>query len=254
MARKSKPAGLTQPAAAAAKKAPSKSYSPPPSDSEDDVGDKNKRSGSKRGKDSDSDEDNAFDLGLEDYNSSDDESDDEDVAAGESDEDEDGGAYNNNSDDSDDDDDNSNSDDSDDNNDHDNELKNLVNNLDPKMRQAVMRKAGRKGAADGDDSGSDDDIGGVANKEESWGKKKKTYWEGDTGDLEIGQDFEDAEDEEAAAGELHQQKLQRMTDADFLDDAFEENAAAAHVAMQGSGSKMVSTLINGHAIYAYDRL
>lgn len=32
-----------------------------------------------------------------------------------------------------------------------------------------------------------------------WGKKKNTYWSGDTADLEIGQEIQDAEDEEAAA-------------------------------------------------------
>jgi hypothetical protein len=35
-------------------------------------------------------------------------------------------------------------------------------------------------------------------KEEGWGKKK-AYWSGDTADLEIGQDVQDAEDEEEAA-------------------------------------------------------
>ena len=35
-------------------------------------------------------------------------------------------------------------------------------------------------------------------QEEGWGKKK-AYWSGDTADLEIGQDVQDAEDEEEAA-------------------------------------------------------
>lgn len=35
--------------------------------------------------------------------------------------------------------------------------------------------------------------------EQGWGKKKSTYWSGDTADLEIGQDVEDAEEEEEAA-------------------------------------------------------
>jgi hypothetical protein len=38
----------------------------------------------------------------------------------------------------------------------------------------------------------------VEEKEEGWGKKK-AYWSGDTADLEIGQDVQDAEDEEEAA-------------------------------------------------------
>jgi hypothetical protein len=35
-------------------------------------------------------------------------------------------------------------------------------------------------------------------EKEGWGKKK-AYWSGDTADLEIGQDVQDAEDEEEAA-------------------------------------------------------
>ena len=35
-------------------------------------------------------------------------------------------------------------------------------------------------------------------EKEGWGKKK-AYWSGDTADLEIGQDVQDAEDEEDAA-------------------------------------------------------
>lgn len=51
-----------------------------------------------------------------------------------------------------------------------------------------------------------------------WGKKKKNYYAGDTADLEIGQDIEDAIDEEAAAIELNTEKLKRMKDSDFYDD------------------------------------
>lgn len=35
-------------------------------------------------------------------------------------------------------------------------------------------------------------------EKDGWGKKK-AYWSGDTADLEIGQDVQDAEDEEEAA-------------------------------------------------------
>jgi hypothetical protein len=68
-----------------------------------------------------------------------------------------------------------------------------VDNLAPKMRQKVLRGKGDE-SSDDDDVSEGDEIQGSA----SWGKKKKTYWEGDTGDLEIGQDVADADDEEAA--------------------------------------------------------
>ena len=47
---------------------------------------------------------------------------------------------------------------------------------------------------------SDDDDGEENDEDEMnrWGKKK-SYWTGDTADLEIGQDVEEAEEEEEAA-------------------------------------------------------
>ena len=102
--------------------------------------------------------------------------------------------------------------DDDDDDDEENELKNLVNRLDPKLRQKVMM--GVKGqAADSDDEEEEDGTG----KSSSWGKKK-AYWDGDTADLEIGQDVQDAEDEEEAAEELQRQKLDRMQESDYFED------------------------------------
>ena len=53
-----------------------------------------------------------------------------------------------------------------------------------------------------DDDESDSDEESDADDEEDetsgWGKKKN-YWSGDTADLELGQDMQDAEDEEEAA-------------------------------------------------------
>ena len=53
--------------------------------------------------------------------------------------------------------------------------------------------------AAGDDS--DDDMNELNNDDltSRWGGKKSVYWNADTADLEIGQDFQDAEDEEEAA-------------------------------------------------------
>ena len=95
-------------------------------------------------------------------------------------------------------------------------MKNLVNRLDPKLRQKVMM--GVKGqTVDSDDEDEEDGTG----KSSSWGKKK-AYWDGDTADLEIGQDVQDAEDEEEAAEELQRQKLDRMQESDYFED-FGEN-------------------------------
>ena len=69
----------------------------------------------------------------------------------------------------------------------------MVSNLPSSMRQKILR--GEDAGEDSLSEGSDDSD----EEEEGWGKKKKTYWSGDTADLEIGQDVQDAEDEEDAA-------------------------------------------------------
>ncbi len=48
----------------------------------------------------------------------------------------------------------------------------------------------------------------------NWGKKKH-YWSGDTADLEIGQDMQDALDEEEGAKELEYNRLKNMRVEDF---------------------------------------
>lgn len=60
----------------------------------------------------------------------------------------------------------------------------------PELRQRVFKKGG--------ESSSEDSASDAEERYEKWGKKR-TYWTGDTADLEIGQSFEDAEDEEKAA-------------------------------------------------------
>lgn len=69
-----------------------------------------------------------------------------------------------------------------------------MNNLPSSMKQRILR-----GKDDAEDSLSDGSDGSDDESQEGWGKKKKTYWSGDTADLEIGQDVQDAEDEEEAA-------------------------------------------------------
>merc|ERR1712127_380706 len=49
-----------------------------------------------------------------------------------------------------------------------------------------------------------------------WGKRSKDYYHGDTADLEIGQDFDDAKVEEEAGREIQQLRYERMDDEDFM--------------------------------------
>jgi U3 small nucleolar RNA-associated protein 3 len=79
----------------------------------------------------------------------------------------------------------------DDDDEEENELRNLVDALPAKIRQKVLSK----GKANDDDSSEDEQEA----EEEGWGRKKKAYYSADTTDLEIGQEFEDAKDEEEAA-------------------------------------------------------
>ena len=55
-----------------------------------------------------------------------------------------------------------------------------------------------------------------------WGKKKGAYYHGDTADLEIGQDEEDAFLEEEAAKEVQSARLKQMKEDDFMLSGDEE--------------------------------
>ena len=84
--------------------------------------------------------------------------------------------------------------DDDDDDDDPNGVRNLIENLPAKLRQKALM-----GTTDDDDDDDDDVDEDEEDKPlERWGRKK-TYWQGDTADLEIGQEFEDAQDEEEAA-------------------------------------------------------
>lgn len=94
-----------------------------------------------------------------------------------------------------------------------------MNNLAPEMRQRVLNQRGESGSEDEDEEEDEDDEPGTV----AWGKKKKTYYSGDTADLEIGQDVEDALEEEEAAKDLYKSKLRRMTEKDFLGEDSDDN-------------------------------
>jgi U3 small nucleolar RNA-associated protein 3 len=74
--------------------------------------------------------------------------------------------------------------------------------------------------SDQDDHDSEDDV-------RDWGRKKAAYYHGDTGDLEIGQDQEDAYLEEEAAKEVQAARYKEMSEDDYYldgqDGAQQEN-------------------------------
>ena len=93
----------------------------------------------------------------------------------------------------------------------------------------------RKPLQESDDEGSEEDddssIDGFDENAEpdllNWGKRKRDYYHGDTADLEIGQEVEDAELEEEGAKEILKARLEGMTENDFMldeeDDSEDEN-------------------------------
>lgn len=80
-------------------------------------------------------------------------------------------------------------------------------------------------------SSEDDDDDDMSEEEEinirDWGKRRSSYYNGDTADLELGQEEEDAFDEEEAAKEVQASRFKGMVDEDFMlsdaeDDVSEE--------------------------------
>jgi hypothetical protein len=75
-------------------------------------------------------------------------------------------------------------------------LDQLVENLPSDIRQKVLRGHQHQGDVE-DDSDEESDEESDMEVSGGWGKKSN-YYSGDTADLEIGQDVNDAEDEELA--------------------------------------------------------
>ena len=124
-------------------------------------------------------------------------------------------------------------------------LKHLVDQLPANLRQKVL--SGQKINAGSDDSDADSENSGydsdsnddIADKSRnskasalkglvasSWGKRKN-YYAADTADLEIGQDVQDALDEEEAAVELQQGRFKDMQEGDFYSDSDEGSASGS---------------------------
>jgi len=215
-----------------------------PSESEDDMGDYVALSGGKKGKSKDSDDsdEEVFDLGIgledDDEEEDEDEDEDEDEEDGDSDSDDDeedeeevpaakskskangkkkvaakpsspsssSGESSSGS---------GSGSDSEDYSDED-DVRRLVNQLDPSMKSKVLAGSDASESSDDDEDEEDENL--------RWGKKNQ-YYEADTADLEIGQEFKDAEDEEEAAQEAHSKSLARLSNEDF-EDGFTTKASS----------------------------
>lgn len=95
-----------------------------------------------------------------------------------------------------------------------------MDNLPTKLRQQIRKKAenDKRRKAGMEVESEEDSEEEESEQEEGWGKKKKTYWQGDTADLEIGQEMDDAIEEEEAVKDLHREKVKRMKASDFMDE------------------------------------
>lgn len=115
---------------------------------------------------------------------------------------------------------------------------------DGENREELLLKGPHEEAEDSSvSSASEDDYSSPEQKFDSklWGKKKSLYYHGDTADIEIGQDKEDAFDEEEAAKEIESSRFHVMEDDDFLiEDHFETEGV----------SKKISQLYGGASISA----
>jgi U3 small nucleolar RNA-associated protein 3 len=89
---------------------------------------------------------------------------------------------------------------------------------------ALQRSQQEAGSSSSEDEDSEEDLEDLSD----WGKKKSDYYHGDTADLELGQDEEDAFLEEEAAKEVQAARYEDMAEEDFMlsdedaDDHHEE--------------------------------
>ena len=80
-------------------------------------------------------------------------------------------------------------------------------------------------SSDDDDDDDDEKKSNLLN----WGAKKHSYYHGDTADLEIGQDVDDAYLEEEAGREVEKARLEDMEEGDFMLDGDEDEEEEVEV-------------------------
>lgn len=97
----------------------------------------------------------------------------------------------------------------------------MLSQLPPHLQAAARRAAAGASSSDSeeDEEGAGKKRGAAAAATLKWGKSRKAYYDADTADLEIGQEFEEAEEEELAALEQQRASYHGMTAADFGDEA-----------------------------------
>jgi len=98
-------------------------------------------------------------------------------------------------------------------------------------------------SSDSDDY-DDEDDGGKTNVLD-WGSKKSAYYHGDTADLEIGQDEEDAALEEEAGREVVKARLETMDERDFLLDEDDDDDEESESEDGESGGKKATSSSSG---------
>ncbi len=88
------------------------------------------------------------------------------------------------------------------------------------------------------DDDYDDDMDLDKEDPRNWGKKKSLYYHGDTADLEIGQEEDDAFLEEEAAQEIQKSRFEEMDEDDFmLSDDEERSHSKKNDSKSGDSSK-----------------
>jgi U3 small nucleolar RNA-associated protein 3 len=91
----------------------------------------------------------------------------------------------------------------------------------------VDKKGENYSSSEDDSDSSDDDDGMIKDDPRNWGKKKSLYYQGDTADLEIGQEEDDAFLEEEAAQEIQQSRFDEMDEDDFVLSGDDEEGGSA---------------------------
>lgn len=103
-------------------------------------------------------------------------------------------------------------------------------------------------SSDEEPSSDSDDEDEILEMEDSdvrdWGRKKSSYYHGDTGDLEIGQDEDDAFLEEEAAKEVQAARYAHMDEDDFVmsDDEEDKTLGQEETAKKSFGMRSTKDL------------
>jgi U3 small nucleolar RNA-associated protein 3 len=123
------------------------------------------------------------------------------------------------------------------------------NNRSQSRRGAASSKKNKKNDdmssddSEEEDLSDDDDDESIVQEDDprNWGKKKSLYYHGDTADLEIGQEEDDAFLEEEAAKEIQASRFEDMDEDDFVldDDDQDTNKTDIDAKTSSSSTKII---------------